>query len=163
MLSIGVYQGSEWNLPAFFSNAFPFLVKSQHGSSLDDQSGSKEKCSAGRWPWAGAGYVHGTPWEPRLNRDPDQRGLRNSVDHLAVTPWEMQPHGPIIGTMLPRISDSFPIGPPVTSLAAISLVFLETQSVNDGFLMTSFQNAKCIQANRYREVHAGMEDKYLIP
>jgi len=31
---------------------------------------------------------------------PARRELRNSMDHLAVTPWEMQPHGSIMGITL---------------------------------------------------------------
>lgn len=35
---------------------------------------------------------------------PACRELRNSMDHLAVTPWEMQPHGSIMRITLLRTS-----------------------------------------------------------
>lgn len=46
---------------------------------------------------------------------PAYRELRNSMDHLAVTPWEMQPHGSIIRITLFRICF---LRQPMTSLYA---------------------------------------------
>lgn len=87
----------------------------------------------GRWPWAGAGCAHGTPWEPRFDRDPDRRGdWETRWTTLRSLHGKCNPMEPLLDT-IPNSnigSTSYP-DPPATSFA-----FLETWTVDDRCLMT---------------------------
>lgn len=117
-----------------------------------------EKFVMGRWPWAGAGCAHGTPWEPRFDRDPDRRGdWETRWTTLRSLHGKCNPMEPLLGT-IPNSnigSTSYP-DPPATSFA-----FSETWTVDDRCLMTpiSYQDVNSCESISWKSC-SGIEHVY---